>query len=161
MNKETLVRSLRFEPLFAETLPEIHALLSASNLALHPAVTRVTLHGSRGLAGGYRSNSDLDLSLIIDAHGTQDLESQFQEILETTMKHWQSEIELDLAVIFDIRNCRLACFEQRNWDRRFCPQGGMDCFGLYKIQKGFNGLVIDAGIQVKLMYPCLKIWQQE
>ena len=101
------MKSLRFEPLFAEALPETHALLSSSNLALHPAVTRVILHGSRGLAGGYRSDSDLDLSLIIDAHGTQDLASQLQEVLETTMKHWQLEIELDLAVIFDIRNCRL------------------------------------------------------
>lgn len=155
-----MMKSLSFEPLFAETLPETHALLASSNLALHPAVTRVTLHGSRGLAGGYRIDSDLDLSLLIDAHETQDPERQFQEVLETTLKHWQAEIELDLAVIFDIRNCKLACFEQRSWDRRFCRQGGIDCFGLYKIQKGFNGLVSNAGIQVKLMYPCLKIWQQ-
>jgi hypothetical protein len=36
----------------------------------------------------------------------------------------------------------------------------VNCLGLYKTQKGFQGLVTDAGIQVKLMYPCLKIWQR-
>ena len=37
---------------------------------------------------------------------------------------------------------------------------GVDCFGLYKVQKGFNGILQNAGVQVKRMYPCLKIWQR-
>jgi hypothetical protein len=37
----------------------------------------------------------------------------------------------------------------------------VDCFGLYKTQGGYNGLVINAGVQVKLMYPCLMIWRQD
>lgn len=154
------INRLNFEPHFAESLPETYALVMSANLVLHPMVSRVTLHGSRGLAGGSRSNSDLDLSLIVDAPQTPEMESRLSEVLGTTLSHWQAEIELDLAVIFDIKDCELACFEQTNWDERFCRVGGVDCFGLYKTQKGFTGLVTHAGIQVKLMYPCLKIWQR-
>ena len=38
---------------------------------------------------------------------------------------------------------------------------GVDCFGLYKTQRGYKGLVINAGVQVKLMYPCLVLWRQD
>jgi len=155
-----MLKPLNFEPYFAEALPETYPLIMSANLTVHPAVSRVTLHGSRGLAGGYRPHSDLDLSLIVDAPQTPEMENVLQEVLETTLNHWQADIELDLAVIFDIRNCELACFEQTIWDERFCQVGGIDCFGLYKTQKGFAGLVTNAGIQVKLMYPCLKIWQR-
>lgn len=155
-----MIKPMNFEPYFVESLPETYALIMSANFLIHPAVSRVTLHGSRGLARGYRPDSDLDLSLIVDAPQTPGLENLLQEVLETTLRDWQAEIELDLAVIFDIRNCRLACFEQMKWDEQFCPHSGIDCFGLYKTQKGFNGLVADAGIQVRLMYPCLKIWQR-
>lgn len=37
---------------------------------------------------------------------------------------------------------------------------GVGCFGLYKLQKGFSGFVENAGIEVRRMYPCLKIWQR-
>jgi hypothetical protein len=36
----------------------------------------------------------------------------------------------------------------------------VDCLRLYKTQQGFHGLATDTGIQVKLMYRCLKIWQR-
>lgn len=156
-----MIKLLNFEPSFASSLPDTHALIKASGLTVHSSVSRVVLHGSRGLAGGYRSDSDLDLSLIVDAAQTLDMDKQLQEVLETTLRHWHASVELDLAVIFDIKNCRLACFEQIRWDEQLCQLGGTDCFGLYKTQKGFNGLVTHAGIQVKLMYPCLKIWQRE
>ena len=149
-----------FDPRFAASLPETHALLASSNLTVHPSVARVILHGSRGLAGGYRPDSDIDLSLIIAARQAPDMERQLEDVLETTLGHWQSDIELDLAIIFDLRNCELKCFEQTTWNEQICRLGGVDCFGLYKIQKGFDGLVTNAGIQVKLMYPCLKIWQR-
>jgi hypothetical protein len=155
-----MLKPQNFEPYFAEALPETYALIMSANLTLHPAVSRVTLHGSRGLAGSYRPDSDLDLSLIVDVPRIPDMDRQFQEVLDTTLSQWQSEAELDLAVIFDIKNCRLACFEQTRWEEGFCQLGGIDCFGLYKTQKGFTGLVSNAGIQVKLMYPCLKIWQR-
>ncbi len=47
-------------------LPTTYALMLTSNLTLHPTVSRVVMHGSRGLAGGYRPDSDIDLSLIVD-----------------------------------------------------------------------------------------------
>ncbi len=88
------------------------------------------------------------------------MERQLQNVLETTLKSWRATIELDLAVVFDIRNCGLKCFNQRAWNEQACKPGGIDCFGLYKTQKGFSGLVTNAGIQVKLVYPCLRIWQR-
>ncbi len=149
-----------FEPDFATSLPETYALLLSANLTVHPLVSRLILHGSRGPAGGYRPNSDIDLSLIVDTPQGPDLERQLQDVLETTLSRWRAAVEPDLAVIFDIKDCGLKCFEQRSWNEQTCNLGGIDCFGLYKTQKGFKGLVANAGIQVKLMYPCLKIWQR-
>ncbi len=150
----------KFERSFAALLPETHALILSSNLTVHPLVSRIILHGSRGLAGGCRPDSDIDLSLIVDTRQGPNMERQLQDILETTLSHWRAAIEPDLAVVFDIRDCGLKCFDQRTWNEQTCKLGGIDCFGLYKTQKGFNGLVTNAGIQVKRMYPCLEIWQR-
>jgi len=155
-----MIKVLNFEPQFAISLPETYALIMSSNLTVHPSVSGVILHGSRGLAGTYRPDSDIDLSLIVDAPQGPGIKRELQDILETTLGHWQAAIEPDLAVIFDIRNCGLKCFEQTTWNEQLCKLGGVDCFGLYKTQKGFNGLVTNAGVEVKLMYPCLKIWQR-
>ncbi len=149
-----------FETNFASLLPETHALMLSSNLTVHPLVRRIILHGSRGLAGGCRPDSDIDLSLVVDLPHGADLECQLREVLEIALDHWRASAEPDLAVVFDIRGCGLSCFDRRAWDERACTQGGIDCFGLYKTQKGFHGLVVNASIQVKLMYPCLKIWQR-
>ena len=151
---------LNFKHDFESTLPQTYALITSGCFVVHPGVSRITLHGSRGLAGGCRCASDIDLSLIVDALRTPNIDGYLQEVIFTTSSHWQGDVELDLAVIFDTRNCGLVCFDQRKWDDRICLIGGRDCFGLYKIQKGFTGLVNNAGIQVPLMYPCLKIWQR-
>ncbi len=109
---------------------------------VHPSVSRIILHGSRGLAGGYRPDSDIDLSLIVDpltepfASGRGRI---LHDVVETTLHHWQAAIELDLAVVFDVQHCELKCFDQTRWDERLCAKGGSDCFGLYKTQKGFKG----------------------
>ncbi|HLO27664.1 MAG TPA: nucleotidyltransferase domain-containing protein [Anaerolineales bacterium] len=153
-------RILNFDPYFATSLPETYTLLMSSNLTVHPSVSRLILHGSRGLAGGFRPDSDLDLSLIVDTAVRSNVESLLQNVLETTFHHWRSPIEPDLAVIFDIKNCKLKCFDRSTWNEQICQLGGIDCFGLYKTQKGFKGLVTDAGIQVRLMYPCLRIWRR-
>ena len=158
-----MIKVVDFEPRLAPALPETYRLLLTANLTLHPAVERVVLHGSRGLAGGCRVDSDMDLSLIVDpsAWSTHsDPAALFHTVLETTLTNWSASIELDLAVVFDVRRCSLKCFDMDSWDDSFCTQGGMDCFGLYKTQKGFNGLVTNAGVQVKRMIPCLKIWQR-
>ena len=60
-------RVLSFDPQFAASFPETYALMLSANLAVHPGVSRVILHGSRGPKGGYRPDSDVDLSLIVDA----------------------------------------------------------------------------------------------
>jgi len=57
---------MNFSPTLAQQLPVIYALLRIANLTVHPSVARIVLHGSRGLAGGARQDSDIDLSLIVD-----------------------------------------------------------------------------------------------
>ena len=161
--KTKMISVTNFEPTLAASLPATFELLRASNLVIHPSVSRIILHGSRGLAGGYRPLSDIDLSLIVDASpqpAPANLESFLGEVLQTTCSQWQSAIEPDLAIIFEMRGCGLRCFEQIAWHDQLCTLGGVDCFGLYKVGKGFNGLVTGAGVQVKLMYPCVKIWQR-
>ena len=158
------MKVLEFEPVLSARLPSTHALLISANLTVHPAVSRIILHGSRGPAGGCRPDSDVDLSLVVEtrpATPRPDLEALLSEVIETTLSHWQGPIEVDLAGIFDIRGCGLKCFDQVAWDEHFCTAGGVDCFGLYKIQKGFHGWVENAGVQVQRMYPCLKIWERK
>jgi hypothetical protein len=152
-----------FSPTFVQHLPDTHALLQAADLTIHPSVEWIILHGSRGLAGDSRLNSDLDLCLIVDLSAdiqATELAPFLQTVFEITFNAWKSGIELNLAVIFETHACALHCFTQTNWREGLCTIGGMDCFGLYKTQKGFTGLVTNAGIQVKRMYPCLEIWQR-
>jgi len=153
-----------FLPVLAQRLPAAHILLQRANLIVHPSVSRIVLHGSRGLAGGARSDSDIDLSLIVDLPlnlGAAQLELLLHTVFQTTYNAWQSEIEPDLAVIFETRACALHCFTQTYWQDDLCSIGGHDCFGLYKVQKGFSGLVTNAGIEVKRMYSCLEIWRRD
>lgn len=157
-----MIKVLEFESRFTSLLPETHALLMFSNLTVHPAVSRIILHGSRGPARKSRPDSDIDLSLIVEPEPAQpDQEWFLEQIYNTTKLSWRGRVDLDLAVVFDIQRCELDCFDQVVWTNQICQLGGTDCFGLYKIGKGFNGLVRDAGIQVKLMYPCIKIWQRK
>jgi hypothetical protein len=159
MTYPELTSVTNFLPGFARSLPDTYRLLLSANLVVHPGVSRIILHGSRGLAGGCRPHSDLDLSLIVDIPEQETTETLFREITMTTLDRWQAPIDLDLAVIHDRKKCSLQCFERTTWHPDFCQLGGVDCFGLYKIQKGFHGFVTNGGIQVQLMYPCLKIWQ--
>ena len=87
-------------------------------------------------------------------------EVQLREISEVTLSNWRGAVEADLAVVFDLRGCGLKCFDRGVWDDQLCAENGVDCFGLYKTQKGFSGMVTNAGVQVRRMYPCLKIWQR-
>jgi hypothetical protein len=157
-----MVKITSFQPQLASLLPETCTLLASSNLTVHPAVSRIVLHGSRGLANNYRVDSDIDLSLIVDMQpgpGQVDLHL-LQEVWDATLNHWNSGVELDLALVFDTKNCGLKCFDQADWDSQSCTIGGKDCFGLYKLTKGFSGLVTNTGIQVRRMIPCLKIWER-
>ena len=152
-----------FLPAFVQSLPATHALLQSANLVVHPNVERIVVHGSRGPAGGSRPDSDIDLSLIVDLPADMEgaeLEPFLQTVFETTVNAWQADTEPDLAVIFETRACALHCFTQTHWHEGLCLIGEQDCFGLYKVQKGFTGLVANAGIVVKRMYPCIEIWRR-
>jgi hypothetical protein len=157
-----MIKVLEFYPQLASVLPETYALLRSSNLTVHPRVRSIVLHGSRGLANRYRLDSDIDLSLVVDRAVQADSANLelLKDIYETTLRNWSSNIELDLAVVFDINKCPLSCFEQNMWDPEVCASSGVDCFGLYKTGKGFDGLVTHARVEVKRMYPCLTIWQR-
>jgi hypothetical protein len=161
MNNAELSQISSFLPEFAASLPDAYHLLLSANLVVHPSVNRISLHGSRGLAGGWRPNSDVDLSLIVEVSEDQVTGSLLQEVTLATLDHWRAPVEVDPAVIYDLKKCGLRCFEQTTWQKEFCQIGGLDCFGLYKLQKGFHGFVTSAGIQVRLMYPCLIVWQRE
>jgi len=144
-------------------MPVTHALLMEGGLVLHPSVSCVFLHGSRGPAGGCREDSDVDLSLVVDApQGDRaELAALLQGVIDTSLTNWKGQVELDLAVVFDVRGCGLVCFEQESWGSEDeCALGGVDCFGLYKTQKGFAGFVEGGGVQVRLMHPCTVIWQR-
>lgn len=152
-----------FEPDLASQLPETHGLLSSAGLTVHPRVSRVVLHGSRGLARNWRPESDIDLSLIVDGSTPKtlnELEHVMREVLAVTRDSWQGAVEADLAVVFDARGCVLSCFRSRAWRTDLCSIGGLDCFGLYKEQRGIAGLVSNAGVEVRRMYPCLVVWRR-
>jgi hypothetical protein len=150
-----------FEPQLAALCPETARLLQDAALAVHPCVTAITLHGSRGPAGDYRPDSDVDMCLIVDTAGVTEraeLAALLRAVLNTTLENWQGVIEADLAAVYDRQGCGLSCFEQPAWDEVRCEIGGQDCFGLYKIQRGYEGFV-EQGIEVPKMYPCLVAWR--
>lgn len=158
-------RIIQFESFFTHKCPETYRLLQSNYLVLHPSVNQVTLHGSRGLAGKFRPDSDIDLSLLVFSTEPPEINHDFEklcsEVLEFTLSNWKSSIELDLAVIFPLRPCNFACFQVNVYDPALCSLGGLDCFGIYKIQKGFSGFVLNAGIQVEKMYPLITIWKNK
>ena len=54
----------------------------------------------------------------------------------------------------------MRCFSLRTWDERIIQGRGVDCFGIYKIQRGFNGYVTE-GVRLDQMIPLLPIWRAE
>lgn len=75
-------------------LTETAKILRQGNLTLHPAIAAISIHGSRGPQGGYRPDSDLDLSLVLkkDVDPTEELCS---EALRLTLDNWRGEVEPD------------------------------------------------------------------
>ncbi len=158
-----MITNLKYDPQLKNLLPDTYILLNTSGLVIHESVSSIVLHGSRGLAGGARTDSDIDLSLIVDINTTNhsEIENLLEKVTRATLDRWQSNVELDIVTVFDERGCQLKCFHTTTWDVNLCKQFGTDCFGLYKVQKGFNGFVNNAGIQVQRMYPCILIWHRE
>jgi predicted nucleotidyltransferase len=145
-------------------LPNTYKILKDSGLMIHPYVYKVVLTGSRGLAGNYRKDSDIDLSLLLDTMNLKSNEGEekvLKKVLEITLSNWKSEIELDTAVVFDICNCQLSCFNCETSKEKLCKEKGIDCFGLYKIQKGFNGYVPKIGIDIERVYPMMTVYERK
>ena len=156
-----MIQVIDYERAFVQALPETHRLLTLGRLVVHPVVSRITVHGSRGLAGGHRPDSDIDLALHvpnIDLPGRSEQANFLRHVLQTTLESWNGPAELDLAVVFDKSGCGLRCFDRQAWDGNACERDGVSCLGLYKIQKGFDGFVEGPAVQVKLMYPMLTVW---
>lgn len=152
------------EPDFAARLPDTHARLREGGLVVHPVVAKVVLHGSRGLAGGARPDSDVDLSLVVDAPAMERaaLATLLARVIGATFDAWRGRVELDLVAVFAVRGCGLGCFDVVAWgEDEVCPFGsGRDCFGAYKVQRGFDGFVENAGIEVRRMQPSLVVWSR-
>ena len=150
-------------PGLANALPETYRLLASSRFAIHPSVRKITLHGSRGPAGGCRSDSDIDLCLVTDivcsAAGDKTTGSLLQEVLRTTLDNSECPVELDLAAVFDRKNCGLTCFDINDYPQLKCSKSETGCIGIYKIQKGFTGFVPPV-VSAREMYPLFTIWER-
>jgi hypothetical protein len=155
-----MIEVRRFNPFLAEQLPDTYALLEDGGLRIHGSVDRVTLHGSRGPRGGARPDSDLDLCLAVSATSlavARDQSQLLREVLVTTLDAWQRHVDLDLAAMFDKTGCGLRCLDLSEYSPCLCPST-VDCVGLFKIQKGFDGFVSESTVDCRRMYPLMEIW---
>ena len=128
----------QFDPTLFKELPETYALLSTANFVIHESVERVTLHGSRGPRGFAHPDSDLDLALVVGPTYISEAPNKadfFHEVLVTTLRNWQSRIEIDLAAVFDRKQCGLKCLDKRVFNPSLFPTT-VDCMGIYKIRDG-------------------------
>ena len=158
-----IIKVDRFESNFMRSLPVTYELLSSANLYVHPAVSKITIHGSRGPADDFEPNSDVDLYLIVEgapAPGGIPQEELVRDVITTTLLNWNSSVELDLAVAFKTRECDMRCFDHVEYDEAVCSAAATDCFGVYKIKKGFSGYVKNSGMHMKRMYPCMVVWKR-
>ena len=154
---------VEINPFIRERLPQTYEILTNSGLMVHPDVYKVILTGSRGLAGNFREDSDVDLSLLLDKRDLKSKEEEetlFQNVLLITLSSWKSPIELDTVVVYDIGNCNLSCFDWETSKEKRCQGKGIDCFGLYKIQKGFRGYVPKIGIDIERIYPIMAVYER-
>jgi hypothetical protein len=153
-----------FLPVLQERLPETSALLAGASLSLHPAVERVVLSGSRGLRGGFRPESDVDLALIVEREALPeetDARAAFlRGVLHFTLDAWRGPVDVDLAALFDLRGCGLPCTDTAYYAAHGCPCGGVSPFGLFKIQRGFDGFVSGPWLLVEKAQPMLTIWRR-
>lgn len=152
-----------FQPQLITRLPETHRLLLAGGLSVHEAVARVTLHGSRGLAGSPRPDSDIDLGLVVDnrfLRAAADADALLDAVLAVTRDSWRGSVELDLAAVFNRSGCGLNCLKIENFDFAACP-ATTGCLGVYKLQRGFTGTVDPVLVDCRKMQPCLTIWERQ
>ena len=117
---------------------------------------------SRGPSNCYHSKSDIDISMILDkemVNNPLQCENDLSEIIELTINNWNSPIEIDIALLFSINSCDFECFYKFPNKHR-CRIKSHDCFGIYKIQKEFEGFVPKIGIDVDKVFPIRIIWSR-
>ena len=146
----------KFKNLSTNNLTETEKILKESNLVVDDSISKIALMGSRGLLGGFRTDSDIDLGLLLHPEFEPN-EVTCRKANELTLSEWTGDIELDTAIVFDKMDCGLPCYEKQEYDSELCNHG-KGCIGFYKIQKGFSGFVPDFGLEVKKIYPILIIW---
>ncbi|MFV9506116.1 MAG: hypothetical protein AB4911_16315 [Oscillochloridaceae bacterium umkhey_bin13] len=116
------------------------------------------------MGGSPRPDSDLDLSLIVAASALPDddpaREQVLRAVIETTLTAWRGTVACDLAAIFAMRRCDLHCFAGIVTTPPVCPDDAGCRFGIYKLQKGFEGYVAWDGIVPERIYPLLEIWRR-
>ena len=158
-----MITITEFEYEFEQEYPKASELLKKGGLTVHEGVQKITLHGSRGPKGGFRDDSDLDVSLIVDTGQYPDIKHDAElakEILYATLANWHDNVKLDLTIVFDIRGCKLVCFNEPQYATGVCTAaGGIDCFGMFRIEDGIPDYVINASTNIKSIYPCIVIWR--
>ena len=84
-----MIEITHFNPVFVEQLPDTHTLLLDAGLRIHDAIDQITLHGSHGLQGGARPDSDIDLCLVVNdrkQNVAPDRDTFLRIILNTTLE---------------------------------------------------------------------------
>jgi len=152
-----------YSPELKEKLPETYEILKASVIRVHPHVKKITLHGSRGPAGKFRSGSDLDLCLVTDIDTRlvpeQQLDTLLLRVLMTTLKNSECPVELDVAVVFDHVGCGLRCFSEEDYQNLKCRNEFDGCMGVYILQETWKG-ILPPITSVQKMYPYMNIWRK-
>ena len=152
-----------FKPELKEKLPETYEILKAAKIKVNPRVKKITLHGSRGPAGKFRINSDLDLCLVTDIDlqliPEQHWDILLRRVLQITLKGSECPVELDAAVIFDHIGCGLRCFAVGEYDQLKCRSESEGCMGVYKLNQGWKGFLPPI-TKVGKMYPYMTIWEK-
>ncbi len=80
-----MIEITQFHAGLAAELPRTHSLLQSAHLVIHEAVERIVLHGSRGISGHPREDSDIDLSLVVSTEvldGIQDKGEFLRTVLQ-------------------------------------------------------------------------------
>ena len=157
-----MTTGIHLNPCLQSTLPETHALLLRGPLVIHDAIRSLTLHGSRGLGGHPRPDSDMDLALIVDEKrlgGDVEPESLLRDVLQTALTGWNGRVEVDLAAIYDREKCGLNCLSAVEHNFHGCART-TDCMGACKIQRGFNGYVDTRDLDCREMQPSMVIWER-
>ncbi|NHZ87382.1 MAG: hypothetical protein GWP19_16190 [Planctomycetia bacterium] len=145
-----------------QELPATYDIIVDGNLTFDDRIKMAFISGSRGPSNCYHPKSDIDISLVLDqemVNNPLQCENDLSEIIGLTVNNWNSSVEIDIALLFAINSCDFECFYTFP-DEHGCKLISPDCFGIYKIQKGFDGFVPKIGVDVDKVFPIGMIWSR-